>query len=153
MTSTLRTQRAPESLLKPMRAVLRLGLIIGAIGLPLAMGIGSLLAGTPGTWGGLLGFGIPLVFFTLTAWMAIATARLQPQWLGMAVMGSWLVKIVALIAMLAVLDGADFYSRGVFFGTLLITTFGYLGMEAWIVARTRVLYLETEFAPESQESP
>ncbi len=153
MTSTLRTQRAPESLLKPMRAVLRLGLIIGAIGLPLAMGIGSLLAGTPGTWGGLLGFGIPLVFFTLTAWMAIATARLQPQWLGMAVMGSWLVKIVALIAMLAVLDGADFYSRGVFFGTLLITTFGYLGMEAWIVARTRVLYVETEFAPESQESP
>ena len=67
-------------------------------------------------------------------------------------MGSWLVKIVVLIAMLAVLDGADFYSRGVFFGTLLITTFGYLGMEAWIVARTRVLYLETEFAPESHGS-
>jgi hypothetical protein len=150
VTSTLRTQSAPESLLKPMRAILRLGLLVGAIGLPLAMGIGYLVAGTPGLWGGLLGFGISLVFFTITALVAIGTARLQPQWLGFAVMGSWLLKIVALIAILAVLDGADFYSRGVFFGTLLITTFAYLGMEAWIVARTRVLYVETEFAPEAE---
>ena len=101
-------------------------------------------------WGGLMGFGISLVFFTITAVVAVATARLQPQWLGLAVMASWLIKIIALIAILVVIDELDFYSRGVFFGTLLITTFGYLGMEAWIVARTRVLYVETEFAPEAE---
>ena len=149
METPMRTRHAPQSLLKPMAAVLRLGLLIGAVGIPLAMGIGYLIAGTAGLWGALLGFGIPLVFFTLTAVVAIATARLQPQWLGLAVMGSWLVKIIALIAILVVLDNADFYSRGVFFGTLLIATFGYLAMEAVIVARTRVLYVETEFAAES----
>lgn len=144
--STIRTERAPESLLKPMRAVLRLGLLVGLVGLPIAMGIGYLIADMPGLWGALLGVGISLVFFTITAVVAVGTARLQPQWLGLAVMGSWLVKLVGLIAILAVLDGADFYNRGVFFGALLISTFGYLGMEAVIVSRTRVLYVETEFA-------
>lgn len=152
MSSTARTAMAPASLLKPMKAVLRLGLLIGAIGLPVATGIGYLLAGNPGAWGGLLGFGISLTFFTITALMAIGTARLQPHLLAITVMGSWLLKIVALVVILAVLDDADFYHRGIFFGTLLITTFTYLGMEAWIVARTRVLYLETEFAPENQDA-
>lgn len=151
MTSSMRTQAAPESLLKPMRAFLRLGLVVGALGLPLAMGIGYLLAGMPGLWGGLMGFGISFVFFTITAVLAVATARLQPQWLGLAVMGSWLIKIIALIVILAVIRDLDFYDPAVFFGALLVTTFGYLGLEAWIVSRTRVLYLETEFAPEAEE--
>jgi hypothetical protein len=150
VATSMRTRQAPQSLLKPMGAVLRLGLLLGAVGIPLAMGIGYVVAGMPGLWGGRLGFGISLVFFTLTAVVAIATARLQPQWLGLAVMVSWLVKLVALVVILIVLDGQDFYSRGVFFGALLISTFGYLAMEAIIVARTRVLYVETEFAPDSE---
>ena len=109
--------------------------------------MGYLLAGPEGLWGVLMGLGISVVFFTLTVALALVTARMRPQLLGAAILGSWLVKIAALIAMLAVLRSQDFYSKPIFFVALLIGTFGYLGMEAWVVLRTKVLYLETEFAP------
>lgn len=140
------TNKAPQSLLRPMRAVLRWGVIAAAVGIPVGMLIGYLVAGTPGLWGALLGLGVSFVFFTITAGVSIATARLQPQWLGMAVLASWLLKMIGLIAILVVLKSADFYSKPAFFIALIVGTFGYLAMEAVIVARTKVLYLETEFA-------
>ncbi len=147
------TAHSPQSLLRPMRSVLRWGVLGGLVGLPAAVGIGYLIAAGPGAWGALLGFGISVMFFTITAGVAMLTARLQPQWLGLAVMGSWLLKLVGLIVVMAMLDSADFYDRGVFFGALLISTFGYLVMEALVVSRTRVLYVETEFAPAAASDP
>ncbi len=148
MPMPARTASTPQSLVRPMRSVLRWGLAAGAAALLLGVVIGYLVAGVPGVWGALLGVGVSVAFFTLTVVVAIVTARLQPQWLGVAVMGSWLVKMAGLVVILAFLRGQDFYSRPVFFATLLLCTFGYLGMEALIVSRTKVLYLETEFAPE-----
>ena len=109
--------------------------------------VGYLVAGVPGFWGGLLGVGIAVAFFTLTVVVALVTARFHPTLLGIVVMVSWLVKMGLLVVILVFLRSADFYSRPVFFLSLLVCTFGYLGMEAWIVNRTKVLYLETEFAP------
>lgn len=143
------TPHTPQSLVRPMRSVLRWGLIAGLGALLVGALIGYLIAGAPGVWGAVLGVGISLLFFTATVGLSLATARLQPQMLGVVVLGSWLAKTVALIVILVLLDGRDFYSRGVFFVSLLICTFGYLGMEALIVSRTRVLYVETEFAPEN----
>jgi len=139
---------APQSLLKPMRAVLRWGLAAAAVGLPLGAALGFLIDGAAGAWGALLGFGIAVIFFTLTVGVSIATARLHPQWLGMVVLASWLLKLIGLIGALVLLRSEDFYSRGVFFAALLIGTFGYLTMEAFIVSRTKVLYVEPELAPD-----
>jgi len=144
------TKRAPQSLVLPMRKVLRVGLLAGALGLVLGGLIGYLLAGLEGLWGVLMGLGISVLFFTLTVVLALVTARMRPQMLGAAILGSWLVKIAALIAILAVLREQDFYSKPLFFVALLLGTFGYLGMEAWVVLRTKVLYLETEFAPDEE---
>jgi hypothetical protein len=144
----VRTALTPQSLVRPMRAVLYWGLLAGALALVLGSAIGYLADGIPGVWGALLGGGLAVLFFTATVALSLATARLQPNWLGLAVIISWLLKTAALIIVLALLRAADFYSRPVFFGCLLIGTFGYLGMEVWIVSRTKVLYLETEFAPE-----
>jgi hypothetical protein len=142
-----RTEFTPQSLVRPMRLILVRGLIAGAAALALAIGVGYLVAGVPGLWGGLLGVGIAVTFFTATVLVALVTARFNPSLLGMVVMLSWLVKMGVLVVILVFLRSADFYSRPVFFISLLVCTFGYLGMEAWIVNRTKVLYLETEFAP------
>ena len=140
---------APQSLLRPMVAVLKWGVLAAAVGIPLGMLLGYLIAGGPGVWGALMGLGISFVFFTITVGVSIPTARMQPQWLGVVVLGSWLAKIIGLIVVLAVLRSQDFYDRPVFFVSLLVGTFGYLAMEAVVVSRTKVLYVETDFAPKA----
>jgi len=117
---------------KPMTAVLRWG-TTGSI---------VVIAGSQGLWGGILGIVIPVAFFSITVVVALVTLRVNPQVFGAAILGSWVVKIVLLIVVLAVLSGADFYSRTVFFIAFVIGTIGYLLTEAIIVIKTRVPYLE-----------
>lgn len=137
----------PQSLVKPMTAVIRVSALVAAVTVPLAMVIGWLVAGSQGLWGALLGSLVPLFFFGTTAATALVTARLRPQLLGVVVLSTWLLKIVVLIAFLALIRDADFYDKGVLFVTLLVGSVLYLVMEALVVTKTKVLYLETEFAP------
>jgi hypothetical protein len=109
-----------------------------------AVTVGFLIAGMPGLWGGLVGIAIPVAFFSITVIVAILTVRVRPEVFGAAILGSWLLKIVVLIAVLAALSGADFYDRAVFFSAFIVGTVGYLVTEAIIVVRTRVPYIEPE---------
>ncbi len=148
MQQELRTSNTPQSLVRPMQSVLWWGLGAGAVALRPGDGlIGYLVAGLPGAVGWTARGGHRVAFFTVTVVLALVTARFNPTLLGIVVMVSWLVKMGLLVVILVFLRSADFYSRPVFFISLLVSTFGYLGMEAWIVSKTKVLYLETEFAP------
>ena len=88
-----------------------------------------------------------MLFLGITA-AALFTARLSPSTLGAAVLGSWLLKIVVLLVALIALDGRDFYSRGVFV-VFLLGTAGFLVVEAIVVVRTKVPYVEPTDAPVS----
>lgn len=127
-----------------MTAVLRWGSLASLVAMVVAVVAGFLIAGMPGLWGGLLGIAIPVAFFSITVIVAIVTVRVRPEVFGAAILGSWLLKIVVLIAVLAVLSGADFYDRAVFFGAFVVGTVGYLVTEAIVVMRTRVPYIEPE---------
>ena len=48
-------------------------------------------------------------------------------------LGSWLIKMVLLLVVLALLRDADFYSRPVLFICLLVGTIGALVLEALVV--------------------
>lgn len=132
-----------------MMAVLRWGSFGSLIAMVLAIVIGFLIAGMPGLWGGLLGIAIPVAFFSITVLVAVITVRVRPEVFGAAILGSWLIKIVVLIAVLAVLSRADFYDRAIFFAAFVVGTIGYLVTEAVIVVRTRVPYIEPEQRPVS----
>lgn len=127
-----------------MTAVLRWGSLGSLIAMVVAVVIGFLIAGMPGLWGALLGIAIPVAFFSITVIVALVTVRVRPEVFGAAILGSWLIKIVVLIAVLAVLSRADFYDRGIFFAAFVVGTVGYLVTEAIIVVRTRVPYIEPE---------
>lgn len=135
-------QPAMVAVRAPMRRLLTLGLIAFAVAMPVVAVIGYLIDGSAGVWGALLGLALPLAFFSITAIVALLTVRLRPEVLGAAVLGSWLLKIIVLIGVLVPLSNADFYNRMVFFVVLLLGTFGYLALEAVIVLRTRVPYVE-----------
>jgi hypothetical protein len=133
----------PTALVTPMRRVLRLGLIASLVALPVAVLVGYLVAGAEGAWGAAVGMGIAVGFFTITVGVALVTAGMDATALGASVLGSWLVKMVLLLVVLALLRDADFYSRPVLFLTLLLGTIGTLVLEALVVTRTKVPYTES----------
>jgi hypothetical protein len=102
--------------------------------------VGWLVDGRAGVVGAALGVGIPLVFFGITVLTALLTARLTPAAMGAVVLGSWVVKMAALIGVLVLIDGWDGWSRPVFFVCFAISVPAWLALEVWVVVKTRQPY-------------
>lgn len=126
----------------PLRHIVGWGYAASVVALVLAGLTGQQIAGSAGMWGAVLGVAVPVVFLSLTVVTALLTARLTPTGLGMALVASWPLKIVALLVFLALVRDATFFSRGAFFAAFAPTVIGYLILEAWVTLRTRVPYVE-----------
>lgn len=123
---------------------LRKGLLVWLALSAGATALGYVMLSTAGLWGALLGAVLAGVFFSVTAIVAVKTSNMDVQYLGFAVLGSWLLKILLLIGALAWLRTQDFYSRPAFFLTLLVQTFALLIVEARILTRAPVPYVEPD---------
>jgi hypothetical protein len=126
------------------KTALTMGLVAWMGLTALAVAVGAAIAGKPGVWAAVIGSGIAGVFFLLTAAVAVTTSAMNPAYLGGAILGSWLIKIMVLMAVLAWLRNEDFYHRGMLFGTLVITTFGMLILESILVTRAKVPYVQPQ---------
>jgi len=129
---------------KSNKAALIIGLVSWLGLTAIAVAIGAGVAGESGVWAAVIGSGIAGVFFLLTAGVALATASMKPDYLGGAILGTWLLKIMVLMGLLAWLRNEDFYHRGILFGTLVITAFGMLILESVLVTRAKVPYVQPE---------
>ena len=136
-----------------LRRVLRVGALGVAIGLPVAAVAGWLVDGTAGLLGAVLGVAIPALFFGATVVLALVTIRLSPAALGLVVLVSWLVKLVLLVVALVLLDQSQAWSRPVFGVVFLLAVAGWLGLEAWLVLRTRQPYVSPSDASHRSGSP
>jgi hypothetical protein len=123
------------------RALRDVGLLLGTLAVA-GVVAGALVAGLAGVWGALLGVGVAAVFSGTTVWAMLRTAHLAPTTMAAVVMGSWLVKMVVLIAVLAVLRGQDFYHRWVFAVVLFAGVVGSAVLDARAVSRGRVPYVD-----------
>jgi hypothetical protein len=130
------------AVVRPLRRILLWGAVAALLLVPVAMFIGHLVAGRPGLWGGLIGALVPLGFFGVTVVVGLLSARMSATALGVVVLGSWLGKMAVLIVVLASLRGADFYDRVVLGVVLLVGTVVVLLLEALVVVRTRVPYVD-----------
>jgi Ca2+/Na+ antiporter len=126
------------------RSALRKGLVAWAFLTVALSAIGYLVSGESGVWGALLASVLAGSFFAVTGIVAALTANLDVQYLGFAVLGSWLLKIVVLLGALFWLRGQDFYDRPIFFITLLLETIVLLVLEAVLVTRAPVPYVEVD---------
>ena len=126
------------------RSALRKGLVAWAVLTVALSAIGYLVSGESGVWGALLASVLAGSFFAVTGIVAALTANLDVQYLGFAVLGSWLLKIVVLLGALFWLRGQDFYDRPIFLVTLLLETIVLLVLEAVLVTRAPVPYVEVD---------
>jgi hypothetical protein len=126
------------------RSALRKGHLAWAVLTVALSAIGFLVSGESGVWGALLASVLAGSFFAVTGIVAAFTVNLDVQYLGFAVLGSWLLKIVVLLGALFWLRGQDFYDRPIFFITLLLETVVLLVLEAVLVTRAPVPYVEVD---------
>jgi hypothetical protein len=126
------------------RSALRKGLVAWAILTAVLSAIGFLVSDKSGLWGALLASVLAGIFFAVTGIVASLTTNLDVQYLGFAVLGSWLLKIVVLLGALFWLRSQDFYDRPIFFITLLLETVVLLVLEAVLVTRAPVPYVEVD---------
>lgn len=101
----------------------------------LSAALWTVLDGTPGLWGALMGAAIGGVFVLLTAVVMVATARSTPHITGAVLLGTWLLKLIVAIGVVAALKPLDFYSKRAFAVTLVIAMVVVLATETLAIIR------------------
>ena len=102
----------------------------------------GLIEGLPGVWGALLGAAIGGAFVLTTAIVVIATARSAPTTAAAVLLGTWLLKIVIAIGVVAALSPLDFYAHTAFAVTIIAAMVVVLAAETWAILKTRAPYVE-----------
>jgi len=118
----------------------------GLAGLVVLAGLASVVSGAvigvAGVWASLLGAVVGGGFVLFTVGAVLATARSGPTTTAAVLMGTWLLKLVALLVVLAVLRRFDFYDRPTFGVVVLGVVVGLLAVETRAVLGTRSLHVD-----------
>jgi len=134
------------------------GIFAGVLAV-VAGGLGFLLRGMPGLYGGLLGAVLAAVFLGLTAGSILLAARLSrhdpngPVFYGV-ILAIWLAKLILFFVILFPLRGAPMLDPYVLPFTMIAGVLGSLTIDAYAVMRSRVPYVSDVVIPgESREGP
>lgn len=120
------------------RTALRRSAILALALTVLACAVGFLVAGMPGLLGALVGAGLAAAFLLTTVVVMLGTANKPQTVVTGALAGTWLVKVILVIVVLAVLQGMNFYEPRVLALTLIVLTLGMLGVEMATVMKARI---------------
>ncbi|MFM1724014.1 MULTISPECIES: hypothetical protein [Rhodococcus] len=135
----------PEPYSTDPTAALRRGLRYGLLGLlalaVLGVIIASLFAGVAGLWGALIGAAVGGGFILCTMLAVLLTAKLPAVTAGAVLLGSWLLKMILAITVLAILDPLDFYNRQAMVIVIVLSLVIVLGAETYGVLKTKVPYV------------
>jgi hypothetical protein len=123
-------------------AAARTGLLAALAFLPVATLAGLLLDGRPGALGAALGCLVPATVLLLTWAAAEIGARRSATAFAGTLMASYLVKIVAVGLLLAALRQVDDASRTALGLAAVVGLLLALVVEARVIVRTRVPYVE-----------
>lgn len=120
----------------------RTGLLALLVLLPLAALVGALVGGGEGATAALLGMSVPAAVLLITWGAAEAGASRSPSAFAGLLMASYLVKLVAVIGLLVLIDRLE-SERPVLTGVAAITGLVVaLVVEGLVVLRTRAPYVE-----------
>lgn len=125
----------------PLKRALRFGSIALVAITIISLAVWGCMRGMPGIWGVLVGAGIGGGFVLLTVLSVLAASKTSPTNTIIVVMGSWLIKLLVLIVILAVIRDMDFYDKMALFVTVVMALIATLGTEAWGVVSARVSYV------------
>lgn len=126
---------------RPLLRAVRFGTIALAVITIISLALWGYFRDLPGIWGVLIGAAIGGGFVLLTALSVLFTSSTNPATTGAVVLGSWLLKIVVLIIVLAIIRDMQFYDRMALLVTLVLALVVVLATEVWGVITARVTYV------------
>ena len=126
---------------RPLLRAVRFGSIALAILTVISLAVWGGMRDLPGIWGVLIGAAIGGGFVLMTAASVLFTSSTNPATTGAVVLGSWLLKIVVLIIILAIIRDMEFYDRMALLVTLIIALIVVLATEVWGVITAKVTYV------------
>jgi len=135
---------------------LRWGALFATALAVIAGGVGVLVAGLPGLWGGLLGALLAFAFLALTAGSILLGQRLtvddpgSPLFYGV-VLGAWLVKLIVFFVFMFWLRGQSWLDPWVFFLTVIAAVVGSLVVDVLSFVRSRAPYVDVELPGDEEK--
>nr|WP_053546116.1 hypothetical protein [Corynebacterium deserti] len=126
---------------RPLQRALKFGTIALVVLTIISLAIWGFTRGVPGVWGVVIGALIGGGFVLFTALSVLFTANSNVTTTGAVVLGSWLLKIIILVIVLAVIKDMTFYDNTALFVTLVIALVVVLLTEVWGVVTSRVTYV------------
>lgn len=127
-----------ESVRRLAAAMVRTGLVPGLATVAAGAVIGAVVVGSAGLWGALVGGAVALASSLLTVGLMRFSAELPVQLVMVLALGGYLLKMVALLAVMVALRGVEaLHVRSLAF-TFLAVVLVWAGSEVVAFKRTRI---------------
>jgi ATP synthase protein I len=110
----------------------------------LAVVVALLVAGGEGALGAVIGTLLVGVFFSISVVAVSYAARISPQMMAIAAMGSYLVKIVVIMIVLVSFRDTTAWNTQAFAWAVVVCTLVWTGFEVRAFMKTKLLYVDPE---------
>ncbi|GAA3660112.1 hypothetical protein GCM10022224_024340 [Nonomuraea antimicrobica] len=114
--------------------------LVGVVAVVVAL----LTAGGKGALGAVIGALLVGVFFSISVVAVSYAARVSPQMMAIAAMGSYLVKVVVIMIVLASFRDTTLWNTQAFAWAVVVCTLVWTGFEVRAFVKTKMLYVDPE---------
>lgn len=115
-------------------------LAVGAVAVVVALGV----AGGKGALGAAIGVLLVAAFFSVSVVAVSYAAKVSPQVMAMAAMGSYLVKVIVIMVMLATFGDTTAWNPKAFAWSVVICTIVWTAFEVRGFVKTKMLYVDPD---------
>jgi len=106
--------------------------------------LGGVLSGSKGLLGAIIGVGLVIAFFGISALVVSRAARVNPQAMMAAAVGTFLVKILVLIILLGTFQNSTAFSGRWFGLTVIVCVITYSAAQMVSAMRLKMPYVEPD---------
>jgi ATP synthase protein I len=115
-------------------------LVVGAV----VVVVGFLIAGGKGGLGAVLGTLLVVVFFSISMVAVSYASKISPQVMGMAAIGSYVVKVVVLMIVLRAFQNATAWNPKAFAWAVIVGVVVWTAAEIRAFVKTRMFYVDPD---------
>jgi len=106
--------------------------------------LGAVLAGTKGLIGALLGVALVIAFFGISVLVVGRAAKVSPQAMMAAAVGTFLVKILVLIILVGSFQNSTAFNDRIFGLTVIVCVIAYSAAQMISSIRLKIPYVEPD---------
>ena len=106
--------------------------------------LGGVLSGSKGLLGAIIGVGLVIAFFGISALVVSRAARVNPQAMMAAAVGTFILKILVLIILLSTFQNSTAFNDKLFGLTVIVCVLAYSAAQMISSIRLKMPYVEPD---------